>query len=131
MSMPPPRFLAIAVGCVVKVSIASSPKITIYGKKADIMGLHTHFTGSVVDAILALKSSIDPGFDTGDIVFTNRSVSVTTRAHQIRVLDPGAPKPEPPSASAHQVMKDGFFYWLEPAKKTVKKTAKKSIAKKK
>lgn len=132
MSMPPPRFLGIGVGCVVKYS-QSIPNVTIGATVSDIKSLHTYFTSaslvapSIADEIFGyLGSDIDPGPSSGDIVFTNHYVKVPKGKYKIHILGPSLSAVPSTTSKSNEEMKDGYCYWLVPVKKKKKATAKKA-----
>jgi len=142
--MPPPRFLCLSLGSVVKFS-ATGSVLTIAATVADIIGLHPYFAkpsliaATNADEIYGYKAAITPGTTVGDIVFTNRSIGIPAGCV---ICELGvATSATPTKHTAPLSMAPNCCYWLVASKKkkphhsggktkTKKRTAKKRTAKK-
>ena len=121
MSMPPPRLLIFAVGCVVKLTTKTN--LIIARTVSDIKALHPYFkqptpgAASVAAEIYAYSAEIDSGSASGDIAFVDHTISVPERCVKIRAVGPSkAAKAAPRTLAGPVEMQTGTCYWLEPVR---------------
>jgi hypothetical protein len=141
MSMPPPRFLGMGVGCVVKYSAppGGPPTLIIAATIKDIMSLDpAFFTVAKATQIYNYQLDIDPGpvAAATKYLFTDQAVSVISNRFQVQSHATTKKAKKAKKAKAKykglppsKAMVDGYCYWLEPLK--VKKSKKKRARKRK